>query len=389
MLQMFWSSIIKQMAGRNVAIRHAMASLGSIHELNSQSTSPRSKQLSILAYDQYHKAVRRLEETSITRDPRLIRVVCLVLFITIELKLGVFRRAHSLLVTALEMLNASTADEEVFETLTERRMTDECILPMLIHFRLQVTVPAVESMEQSNSLWYVRPVLPNLDDTPFLTIDCARDALGSILRSTFSAIHHYASNADTSALESMIETGRQMLSEWKTMFDRFCTRVKPARNRAMLLLQIQFRTAEMVLRTVVSTRDLPKIEAFEAQVEACEEFLDIHFELQRRENNFFMDHVLIPALFFSATRCPNVQIAKRALRLLRRTSWQEGFWTSRQAAEEAEKLIALQRSSANPSAAMGNNDISRTCRIGSLNRFEGCAWEFLNGHGLVLSKLDT
>lgn len=59
----------------------------------------------------------------------------------------------------------------------------------------------------------------------------------------------------------------------------------------------------MILRTVVSARDLPEIEAFEAQVEACQEFLNIHLEFQKRDSTFFMDHALIPALFFSATRC--------------------------------------------------------------------------------------
>lgn len=190
-----------------------MASLGSIHELGQQLSNARNSQLSVLAYEQYYKAVRRLGKTCCTRDTRLIRVVCFILFITIELKLGVFERAQSLLKTALNLLHASKADGEVLETSTEKRIAEEQILPMLIRFRLQVSVPAETSIEQSNARWYVRPGLSNLDDTPFSTIHCARDALGSIIQSTFSAIHHYARIGNTVTLESPIETGNQMLGE--------------------------------------------------------------------------------------------------------------------------------------------------------------------------------
>lgn len=386
-LQMFWTSIIKQLAGRNVALRHSLASLGSIHELDSQRSTIRNQELSVLAYEQYYKAVRRLEATYSTRDTRLIRVVCFILFITIELKLGAFERAQSLLTTSLKMLDPSKADEEVPETSTEEHIAREYILPMLMRFRLQVSLPTETSIEHLNPQWYVPPELPNFNDASFSTIDCARETLGSILRSTFSAIHLYAGNAETIPLERTIETGRLILGEWKTRFHLLCTLKKPTSNREIVLLQIQCRAAELVLRTVVSTRDLPEIEAFAEQVEACEEFLTLHLEFQRSESIFFMDYALIPALFFSATRCPDTEISERALRLLKATRWQEGFWSSQRAAEEAERVLASRRSPGGSSSSLGDKEIYRARGIVPLNRFEGCAWEFLSGHGLVLSKL--
>ena len=99
-----------------------------------------------------------------------------------------------------------------------------------------------------------------------------------------------------------------------------------------------------------------------------------------------MDYALIPALFFTATRCPDTQVSEKALRLLKNTCWQEGFWSSQHAAEEAERILALRQMSLMGGGSSPPSEDSMVLIDGTtpLHRFEGCAWEFLSGHGLIL-----
>jgi hypothetical protein len=328
-------------------------------------------------------AVRRLEETFISRDTSLLRVVCFVLFITIELRLGMFERAQSLLLTTFNILEHPGT--EIQATLTEAHIADAYISPMLMRLRLQVGLYTKDSMTLLKTPSNVASDSPDLAiRTPFESVDSAHQALGSILRSIFSTIHFYTSISETTALEKTIETGRFMLDAWKTRFQCVSTLEYTARKRAILLLRIQAQAAEMILRTVVSTRDLPTTKDFAQQVDSCEEFLHLH--LLYHQSTFFMDYALIPALFFTATRCPDAQVSEKALRLLRHNCWQEGFWSSQHAAEEAEKILALRHMSSmdGESSPPSNDGVVLIQGVIPLHRFEGCAWEFLSGHGLIL-----
>ena len=343
----------------------------------------RVNQLRILSYEQYYKAVRRVEETFMSRDTSLVRVVCFVLFITIELKLGMFEHAQTLLRTALNMLERCGA--EIPTTSTETDIANTWVSPMLIRLHLQINLTAGTSMLRLKPPRYVasNPLDFGIG-TPFQSVDSAHQTLGSILRSIFSTIHFYASLSDPVNLERTIEIGRLLLDAWKTEFQSVSILESATRKRAILLLQIQAQAAEMILRTVVSTRDLPTRKEFAQQVDSCEEFLHLHSRSQR--STFFMDYALIPALFFSATRCPDAQVSEKALRLLKGTRWQEGFWSSHHAAEEAERILAIQQMpSMVDKVPSSDNEVILVEGATHLHHFEGCAWEFLSGHNLVLS----
>lgn len=371
----------------NVALQHAMAALGSLHEAGQRTSLRDSTEAKAFAIVQYDKAIRNLTVSS-TSDLGVIVHICFILFITIELQLGDVDQAISLLRNELNLLRQSQHPfPGSLQTATEKSLFQKFLGPMLIRFWLQLglekdamarTVMALEDL-RLNETSEQRSV------TFFKDMNQAKEALQRILETTFSSMHVQAVRKDVERLEAIAQQGRARLTSWKVAFST-TKEMWHTEQSTVLLLQIQSRTAELILRTVISTRDLASNEEFRHQVEACEQFLCLN--LHDQHSVFFMDHAVIQALFFTAVRCRDPAISERALLLLESNVWQEGFWRSTQVASAARDLIEEERqlrlSNQAVSAPSSGSDASSI--FAPKQPFEGCAWEFLGGQKLIITN---
>lgn len=371
----------------NVALQHAMAALGSLHEASQRSSLRDSAEANAFAIVQYDKAIRNLTVPN-KSDLGVILHVCFILFITIELQLGDADQAISLLRSELNLLRQSqNPSPGSLQTASEKSLFRKFLGPMLIRFWLQL---GLEKDAMARTVMALEDV--HLDETPlqqdmtvFKDMNQAKEALQHILETTFSSMHVQAVRKDVEKLESIALHGRALLKSWKTAFTT-TRQMWHTEQSTVLLLQIQSRTAELILRTVISTRDLASDEEFRHQVEACEEFLCLN--LHDQHSVFFMDHAVIQALFFTAVRCRDPAVSERALWLLESNVWQEGFWRSTQVARAARDLIEeenqLRQSNLADLSSQSENDIASI--FAPKRPFEGCAWEFLGGQKLIVTN---
>ena len=248
-----------------------------------------------------------MSSQNLARD--LTSLICSILFITIELLLRDSHRARCLLRNELDMLGQwNTTSTKIPATPTEKTIISRYIEPMLIRFWLQAD--PLQDTSTKNSLIVLdrevaRPaaLIEGENFIAFRCLDEAKEGLQSILESTFSGLHTYTSRGDTDKVHKMHTTGTSLLSTWKARFSMLCIEVgaTPAEKSTVLLLEIQSQVAELTLRTLVSTQELPLAVEFSRQIDLCERFLKFHAhhnQTRDRVAGFFMDHAIIPALYF-------------------------------------------------------------------------------------------
>ena len=318
--------------------------------------------------------------------------MCFILFITIELYLGDTQCARKLLQNELTMLRQwKTLSDDNLASTTERSIVTERIGPMLTRFWLQLRFePKSEASSTLGPASSIFVTSAGQDSAVHIrNVDHARKELQHILETTFSTLHFYASIREIANLYEAIQNGKLMLHSWKAQFLTIVESTQATEMRNILLLEIQYQVAELILRTVVSTRDLPTIEEFINLVDLCERFLQLH--LHDRASGFLMDHAVIPGLFYTAVCCPHVAISERALQLLESNEWQEGFWSSRHVGNVARTLREEEgtRPNSNHPPHLSAPESGRMLNIERLHNFEGCAWEFLGGSKLIITAPST
>lgn len=237
---------------------------------------------------------------------------------------------------------------------------------------------------------------PNI--TSFRSFHEAKESLQSIIESTFSGLHTYTSRGMAEKVHRVHASGESLLAAWKARFATWCStyEVSRAEHSTVLLLRVQSRAAELILGTLGSIDNFPTADDFSQQVDLCESFFEFHSQLDQkrdREAGFFMDHAIIPALFFTATRCADLQVSERALAVLRSKDWQEGFWRSRDVAAMASDVRRKQKLRTQ-SGLVARSPSFHSPEVGGdatlswqedAEPIPACAWEFLGGHKLVVT----
>ncbi|KAK4506300.1 hypothetical protein PRZ48_000030 [Zasmidium cellare] len=152
----------------------------------------------------------------------------------------------------------------------------------------------------------------------------AQDALRAIIETTFTGIHSFAAEGRNDDIEATLRSGIAYLQDWKAAYDRTIGQWLHGTHREALLPQILWQTALSVLRTIVSVNNLPSDEEFAENVGMCEAFMQLHGTTADEGDAFFVDHAVIPGLFFAAVQCKESTLSARAVQALRQRRWREG-----------------------------------------------------------------
>lgn len=375
----FWTIALRQISHTSTSLLHAVAALGAIEEHHRAENASQRKALRSLALTQYGQSLSDLRKSMHNAAASaLVIIVDAILHITMELTMQLRQEedqdlAKAQLRTALRFLTSSSHRHTPCEEAVLHRwiqpMLGRCLLQFEPQGKTQTSNDGVGFVELNRNIFDCYITSPTCE-TPVL--DEAHRKLQFVIETTFAPIHRSAANGCTDDVEHARSHGIICLNEWKIAFDLNFAHFGDSRET--LLLRILCQSALLIIRTVISTRHLPSNQDFARQIDSCEAFIQLHRTTDNGGAAFFVDHAVIPSLFFAAVQCKDEVLAEQAVRILESRPWREGFWDSRVVAKEARRVRQVLSEQSLQISALGEQP------------HLGCAWEFLAGSGLIISN---
>jgi hypothetical protein len=178
----------------------------------------------------------------------------------------------------------------------------------------------------------------------------------------------------TQKLSPEYQTHRTLLSQWSRLFGAFMTSsgadLGPEDRQRVSLLEIQYKVAIILFATGMS----PQETAFDAlnsdfdSIVAVASSLVVNNQgpgILERTGQFSFDMGVVPPLYFTASRCRDPSIRRRALSVLSANPCQEGVWNSDMLAKIAERLICIEEDGIE--RVTSSHDVLATSRVSVLN----------------------
>jgi Fungal specific transcription factor domain/Fungal Zn(2)-Cys(6) binuclear cluster domain len=382
----FWSRLVLQASHTEPTIRHAVIALGSLHE------TTQSKDHAVLkmgkGYDKFalqhcNKAIANLTQLC-TRGERSIEVLLIscALFVCFETLQGNYESALTHMESGVRMYRnwqAQNGSSGSRISSGSRHIIDKEIAQIFSRLNLQVLMfPDTHLLGKE---FYTMNVNPLIDPPPesFSCLKEARDRLDNCMSYVFeSIIVTYFSRQDfvnhTQKLSPEYQTYRTLLSQWSRLFGAFMTSsgvdLGPENRQRARLLQIQYKVAIILFATGMS----PQETAFDAFNSDFDSIAAMASSLVgnnqgpgmfERTGQFSFDMGVVPPLYFTASRCRDPSIRRRALSILSANSRQEGVWSSDMLAKIAERLICIEEDGIE--RVTSSHDVLATSRVSVLN----------------------
>ncbi|CAK7231649.1 hypothetical protein SCUCBS95973_007989 [Sporothrix curviconia] len=157
--------------------------------------------------------------------------------------------------------------------------------------------------------------------------------------------------------DGFLESGVLMLGWWTSAFDRLVEERGPhlsKRGTALLELHKRYLAAHLKVPNPSNgdVRWNDHVDEFSTLVSWAEKALQPDIDGQGSlPAQFHMDLGVIPVMFSTVLRCRNPGVRRRAMAVLRNHRLQEGIWDSSLTLRAAERIVMLENSSVNISAA--------------------------------------
>jgi hypothetical protein len=229
--------------------------------------------------------------------------------------------------------------------------------------------------------FYTMNVNPLIEPPPesFSSLKEARDRLDNCMSYVFeSIIVTYFSRQDfvnhTQKLSPEYQTYRALLSQWSRLFSAFMTSsgadLGPEDRQRASLLEVQYKVAIILFATGIS----PQETAFDAFNSYFDSIVTVASSLVVNNQGpgilegteqFSFDMGIVPPLYFTASRCRDPSIRRRALSILSANPRQEGVWNSDMLAKIAKRLICVEEDGIE--RVTSSHDVLATSRVSVLN----------------------
>jgi hypothetical protein len=380
----FWSRLILQASHTDPAIKHAVVALGSLHEaiLTGESRLLNNgKAHDNFALQHCNKAIANLNKGLRGEGQKSIEVLLMscVIFVCFETLQGNYESALSHMESGIRVYRSWQLEQSkhsAFKTSNIHHAIDKEIAQIVSRLNLQ-TLLFVDT-HLLNPKWYAQNIIPPIDPPPesFGCLNDARDRLDNCTNYIFeSTIVSFFSNAHTAA-ERCPETQihHSLLSQWLDLFDTFMKKSGRSlgledRQRATLL-RVQYKASRILTATGISPQETA-FDAFNPDFDSIVTLMSSLIEngqgsgVSERTRQFSFDTGVVPPLYFTATRCRNPSIRRRAMSLLAATHRQEGVWNSEMLAKIAERVIAIEEDGVDQ--VTSSSDVAATSRLSVLN----------------------
>lgn len=383
----FWSRLVLQASHTEPTIRHAVIALGSLHETTQNKDSAMLKMgkgCDKFALQQCNKAIANLTQQFCARGERPIEVLLMscALFVCFEALQGNYESALTHMESGVRVYRNWQAENGSSGSRISSggcRIIDKEITQIFPRLNLQILM--FPDRHLLGKEFYTANVNPLIDPPPesFSCLREARDRLDNCMSYVFeSIIVAYFSRQDfvnhTQKLSPEYQTHRTLLSQWSRLFGAFMTSsgadLGPEDRQRVSLLEIQYKVAIILFATGMS----PQETAFDAlnsdfdSIVAVASSLVVNNQgpgILERTGQFSFDMGVVPPLYFTASRCRDPSIRRRALSVLSANPCQEGVWNSDMLAKIAERLICIEEDGIE--RVTSSHDVLATSRVSVLN----------------------
>lgn len=347
----FWHKTIPQLGESELCVRYAIFALGSF----SQHTFARQFIREACECNDckeglkyYNKAISFLNKQVQVQKPQSLILLSCVLFICIESIQGQIENVKALIRHGYRVI-------ESFDNAELDMLSSNGLMLSLtqIFERLRIMSALFGSPIQTS---FSRKALPqaqmdNLSEARRVLYDILND--GHHFRRQSRAIKHvgYVAKAEMSRLYRFKDGLTARLDNWRDEFFNLSHsdlngKCHPSTKRdqheaALMSLKAYYFVARIWFATALN----PTEQVFHDHVENFRCVVDHASLAIRRQTGFMFEAGVIPPLYFTAIKCRNPQIRRRALTILSSVSGREGLWDYDIVVAVAKRVVELEEES--------------------------------------------
>lgn len=372
----FWIQSVPQLSHHLPVIRHAVAAIGAVYERQAHglplpTTEADPGKAEHFELQQYNKAIHEFIaqlSSPIETDISIILITC-TLFICIEMLRTNKTRAMNHVQCGLQILAKHLQDGK-----TVIRHSSDRELVQLFH-RLNIQVS-----------FFGRPLLqldgPTENPTTakrlvFDHICQARECLTGLVNRALLFIRQigYSQRTLSGAEHQQKLLGHQRLLQefcsWNAAFELMKTksakRVGISDARAPLVLWIEFHSVQIWLKGCVSPAQSYYdrfFTEFDLIVSSAEKVIELGAgpDLTDFPSRFALDAEVVPSMYWTASRCRDPMIRRRAIEAMRNYPTREGMWDKRRYVEAATKIVEFEEAQYS-SLAVAERIPEERCRV--------------------------
>ncbi|KAF4290227.1 hypothetical protein CNMCM8686_001399 [Aspergillus fumigatus] len=337
-----WQYLLPQLSHSEAGIRHAAIALGALHQhlhrvLSKGKCDPAASKITpqneYFIIQQYNSAIRhlvaQLSSTTSHHVPHLTLISC-CLFVSLEILSG-----HR------------------WEHRTDGKLPSEAITRELAYFLLrwntQLSTQGRKMIPLNLSQLDTAESGGNQES--WSEISEAREALVLLSNRTMSFVEAVGTDRKTRGSPGQVRQQQallQALAAWLRAFEclmkRCSRRLKKTDPRGPVLLRIQHRTNQILASVALSRDELiydQLDEDFRAIVSYAEDLIELNASLDKDSvlSVFSLESGLVSSLGYTARKCRNPVLRRKAIRLLYRCPRKEGLWGVQQYAVIARIIV--------------------------------------------------
>lgn len=381
----FWERLVLQVSVSEPAVRHAIVALGSLHEFHEKNQlleadiSLENKQL-LFCLKQYTKSICHLNRHIAAAKSPLVDIVliCCVLFITLESFQGNPDSTTSHLQNGSKILSKWQSDQshtnstvfldDLLPIFTRLKVQVKSLLAnrsLLVDFSASISIPAPIAFlclrEARNCLYLllndVFDFIQNDETYVILTNSQDEEIFDETAAEIAGAAEEKTSMFSSSRSPSEIDQAHEkrdrieaLLLRWLSTYDKFVSQSSVKMNSqdlcAAILLKIHYICSWLLLKTChtrLETAYDEYVPYFGKVVALCESLIKDSAPDDRNTKHLdlWFDMGIIGPLYFTASRCRDPAIRRKAIELLG-SHGREGACDAEGAAVVAERIVALE-----------------------------------------------
>ncbi|GFF40668.1 NAD(P)H-dependent FMN reductase C4B3.06c [Aspergillus udagawae] len=352
-----WGYVLPQLSHSEAAIRHAVIALGALHQhlhivLSKDRCDPGRKiapQNEQFIIQQYNSAIRHLvtQLSSANQVPHLTLIAC-CLFVCLEILSGQVGKA-------LDHIEAGLKIVQRWENDPNGKLQSEGITRELTY-----TVVRWNTQLSKHGRRMISLNLSQLDPADSVgksetwsDISAARHSLDVLINRAISFVETVGTDRKTRGSpwqvcrqQALLQDFAAWLSAFDSLMKRSGRRLKKTDPRGPLVLRIHHRTNQVIVAVALSRDELifdQLDDDFRAIVAYAEELIELNASLDRDSllTVFSMETGLISSLCYTASKCRNPVLRRKAISLLYRCPQKEGLWSMQQYAILARIIVQI------------------------------------------------
>ncbi|GIK03827.1 hypothetical protein Aspvir_007901 [Aspergillus viridinutans] len=353
-----WRYFLPQLSHSEAAIRHAVIALGALHQhlhivLSKDKCDPGRKiapQNEQFIIQQYNSAIRHLvaQLSSANQVPHLTLIAC-CLFVCLEILGGQISKALDHIEAGLKILQRWESDPN--GKLQSEGITRE-LTYTVVRWNTQLSKHGRKMI--SLNLGQLDTAKSVEKQDAWSEISTARHSLDVLINRTMSFVEAVGNDRKTRGSPWQVRRQQALLQDlaaWLRAFDnlmkRCGRRLKKTDPRGPVLLRIHHRSNQILVAVALSRDELifdQLDDDFKAILAYAEELIELNASLDKDAllTVFSLETGLISSLCYTASKCRNPVLRRKAISLLYRCPQKEGLWSMQQYAILARIVVQIE-----------------------------------------------